>query len=71
MELYAPDGAAPGRRVGATRPSRSAEDGPAGPGVQEPPVRRPAGSAGGMAMGQAQALMAQMAAEDARFTGRR
>ena len=67
MELYAPDGTTPGRRVGATRPSRSSEDGTGGPGIREVP----AGPAGGMAAGQARALMAQLAAEDARFSGRR
>lgn len=71
LELYAPDGTEPARRVGATRPSRSAEDAPAGPGAREAPPRPPAGPAGGMAAGQARALMAQLAAEDAKFSGRR
>lgn len=71
LELYAPDGTTPERRVGATRPSRSAEDASAGRGVQEERPRPPAGPAGGMAAGQARALMAQLAAEDAKFSGRR
>ncbi|WP_158508457.1 hypothetical protein [Streptomyces sp. CCM_MD2014] len=86
LELWAEPGAkAGGRRIGATRPARpapaeAAEDqdqeaaapptAGAGP-PPEPPRATPPEGGGGMRRSAAMALMAQVAAEDARFSGPR